>query len=291
MTPDFPTVAEIAADVYTQGTGTAIDGVVLMDPFVVTQLLQYTGPVFLPSADREVGPDEALNYLLRDQYTVDVPDEERADDLALAASQAFVGLLDGALPDPIELARDLGPLTGDRRLLVWSAAPGEQQMIDDVGISGAVPPLDGADGWSFSVSNVGGNKIDTYLDRRAGYQATTDADTGVTTGTIRIELDNTAPAADLPRYLIGNRIGQPDGTNSMWLSVYSPLGLDRLTVDGQEVGVEAGTERGWNVYRVRLDIPSMSTTVVEATVSGTVADPTAEVVTWEQPMEREVQPL
>ena len=130
MTPDFPTVAEIAADVYTQGTGTPIDGVVLMDPVVVAQLLRYTGPVFLPSADREVGPDEALNYLLRDQYTVDVPDEQRADDLALAASQAFVGLLDGALPDPIELARDLGPLTGDRRLLVWSAAPEEQQMIE-----------------------------------------------------------------------------------------------------------------------------------------------------------------
>ena len=73
--------------------------------------------------------------------------------------------------------------------------------------------------------------------------------------------------------------------------MYSPLGLDRLTVDGEEVGVEAGTEGDWNVYRVRLDIPSMSTAVVEASVSGTVADPTAEVVTWEQPMEREIQPL
>ena len=64
------------------------------------QLLRYTGPVLIPSLGREIGPDEALPFLLRDQYTADVPDEQRADGLAEAASQAFDGLIGGALPDP-----------------------------------------------------------------------------------------------------------------------------------------------------------------------------------------------
>ena len=33
--------------------------------------------------------------------------------------------------------------------------------------------LDGADGWGVTVSNAGGSKIDTFLDRRAGYTSTT----------------------------------------------------------------------------------------------------------------------
>jgi hypothetical protein len=291
MTPDFPTVATIASDLYAQTTGKQVDGVIAMDPFVVNQLLRYTGPVVIPSLGRAIGPDEALPFLLRDQYTTDVPDEQRADGLAEAAAQAFEGLIGGSLPDPIALARDLGPLTGDRRLLVWSAHPEEQEMIETVHIAGAIPPLDGADGWAFTVSNAGGNKIDTFLDRRAGYTSTTDAATGATTGTVRIELDNAAPAAGFPRYVIGNRIGQPDGTSTLWVTVYSPLGLDRLTVDGAEVGAEAGTEDGWNAYRVRVDIPPGETATIEATLSGTVADPTADIVTWEQPMERDVQPL
>ncbi|HTH07203.1 MAG TPA: hypothetical protein VL916_15085, partial [Ilumatobacteraceae bacterium] len=211
--------------------------------------------------------------------------------LAEAASQAFQGLIGGSLPDPIALARDLGPLTGDRRLLVWSAHPEEQDMIETVHIAGAIPPLDGADGWAFTVSNAGGSKIDTFLDRRAGYTSTTDPGTGETTGKVRIELDNTAPTEGYPKYVIGNRIGQPEGTSTLWVTVYSPLGLDRLTVDGVEVGAEAGTEQGWHTYRIRVDIPAGETATIEADVSGTVADPTAEIVTWEQPMERDVQPL
>ena len=52
MTPDFPTVAEIAADLYAQTTGRQVDGVIAMDPFVVSALLRYTGPIDLPTLDR-----------------------------------------------------------------------------------------------------------------------------------------------------------------------------------------------------------------------------------------------
>ena len=63
MTPDFPTVAEITADLYAQVAGTEVDGVIAMDPFVVAQMLRYTGPVLIPSLGRQIGPDEVLPYL------------------------------------------------------------------------------------------------------------------------------------------------------------------------------------------------------------------------------------
>ncbi len=291
LAADYPTVAGIAADLYAQTSGHHVDGVITMDPFVVATLLRYTGPVHLQTLNQDVSADNAVQFLLRDQYVVGAADNEiRADGLAEAAALAFQGLIEGKLPEPITLARDLAPLTSDRRLLVWSAQPKEQALLETVGIGGNIPALDGADGWSFSVSNTGGNKIDSFLQRKAAYAATTDPKTGVTTGTVRIELTNTAPADGLPSYVIGNRVGKPKGTSSLLVTIYSPLGLDRLTVDGTVSGVTPGTENGWNTYRLAVDIPPGATVRFDAALSGNVADPT-KVVTWTQPMATEVEPL
>jgi hypothetical protein len=291
LTADYPTVAEIASDLYKQTTGHHVDGVIAMDPFVVATLLRYTGPVHLQTLNQDVSADNAVQFLLRDQYVVGAADNEvRADGLAEAASLAFDGLIDGKLPEPLTLARDLGPLTSDRRLLVWSAQPKEQALLETVGIGGDIPPLDGADGWSVSVANTGGNKIDSFLQRKAGYAATTDPATGITRSTMRVELTNTAPADGLPNYVIGNRVAKPKGTSSLLVTIYSPLGLDRLTVDGTVTGVTPGTEDGWNTYRVAVDIPPGGTVSLQADLSGSVPDPTR-VVTWTQPMASEVEPL
>ena len=107
---------------------------------------------------------------------------------------------------------------------------------------------------------------------------------------MRIELTNTAPAEGLPNYVIGNRIGKPIGTSSLLVTLYSPLGLDQVTVDGAVVGVTPGTEDGWNAYRFSIDIPAGATATIEATLSGKVADPD-QLVTWTQPMADELQPL
>jgi len=148
VTANYPTVGEIAADLYAQTTGHHVDGVIAMDPYVVATLLGYTGPVHLASLGQDVAPQDAAQFLLRDQYIVGAADNDvRADSLAEAASLAFQGLIAGKLPEPIQLARDLGPLTGYRRLLLWSDQPDEEALLETVGIAGRLPVVDGADGW------------------------------------------------------------------------------------------------------------------------------------------------
>jgi hypothetical protein len=289
-TANYPWVGEIAADLYAQTTGRHVDGVITMDPYVVATLLGYTGPVHLASLGQDVAPQDAAQFLLRDQYVVGAAENDvRADSLAEASALAFQGLLSGKLPEPIQLARDLAPLTGARRLLLWSAQPDEQALLETVGISGRLPVLDGADGWSFAVTNLAGNKIDSFLQRKASYSATTDPRTGVTTGTMHIELTNTAPADGLPRYVIGNLVGKPNGTSSLVVSLYSPLGLDGVSVGGTAVGVAPGNEDGWRTYRFPVDIPPGATVTIDATLSGTVAHPD-QVVTWTQPLASDLQP-
>lgn len=291
VTPHFPSVGEIGADLYRQATGREVDGVIAMDPYVLAALLRYTGPIQLATVDQELTADNAVPYLLRDQYVIGADDNEvRADGLAEAASLAFDALLAGALPEPITLARELGPLTTERRLLMWSREPQEQALLERVHMAGQIPPLDGGDGWSVTVSNGGANKIDSFLVRRASYDAATDGSTGETSATLRVELTNTAPAEGLPRYIIGNQVGLPSGTSRLYVSFYSPLALAAVTLDGVSTGLAVGEERGWNVYSGFVDIASGATVTFELRLAGTVDDP-AEIVTWTQPMASPLEPL
>ncbi|MET0325331.1 MAG: DUF4012 domain-containing protein [Ilumatobacteraceae bacterium] len=292
MSPNFPWVGEVASDVYTQTTGRSVDGVIAMDPYVVAALLRYTGPVRLVTLDQELNADNAVPFLLRDQYVLAEDKAERVDALAEAASITFEALLGDALPEPITIARDLGPLAAERRLLVWSADPEEQALLERVHLAGQIPPPDGADGWSFTVTNGGGNKIDSFLERAAGYTSTTDPATGETTATLHVRLTNTAPAEGFPPYVIGNRVGLPSGTNRLYVSFYSPLPLTGVTLDGQPIGLAVGQEQGWNVYSGFVDIPPGDGTAdFELQLAGVLEHPDAEIVTWEQPMGSPVQPL
>ena len=283
MSPNFPWVGEIAADLYAQTTGREVDGVLAMDPYVLAKLVDYAGPVRLTSLDTLLTGDTTAPFLLRDQYVLATDTPRRADALAEAAQVTFDSLLHGTLPDPTTLARDFAPLVGERRLLMWTADPEEQALLERVHMAGRIPPLDGADGWSVTVSNGGGNKIDSFLERKASYQPTTDAASGDTTATLRVELTNSAPAEGYPPYVIGNRVGAPPGTSRLYVSFYSALGLESATLDGEAIGLTSGREEGWNVYSQVVDIPPGGTVAFELRLHGSVAHPD-KVVTWEQPM-------
>lgn len=283
MTPNFPWVGEVAAELYLQVTGRPLDGVIVIDPFVVAALVDYTDGVELTSVPFRLTAANAADFLLRGQYEVAQDNVDRIDALAESARRTFAALLVGRLPDPATLARDLGPLIEERRLLVWTADEAERRLLQRVGLLGEIPPLAGADGWSLAVTNAGGNKIDSYLRRGASYHSSTDGATGETTGTLRVALMNTAPATGLTAYVLGNLVGLPDGTSRLLVSFYSPLQLVRATCDGEPCELSPGEEAGWNVYSRYVDIPSGATTIINLELSGRVDRP-EHVVTWTQPL-------
>lgn len=288
VTPNFPWVGDVAGQLYEQETGTELDGLILMDPYVVQALLAYTGPIELTSVDQRLTSDNAAQFLLRDQYQITLDDNDvRIDALEEAGELTFATLLAGNLPEPTTLARDLGPLAADRRLMVWTTDSDEQDLLRRVDLLGEIPPLDGGDGWSLAVSNGGGSKIDSFLERTATYTSSTDPANGQTTATLRVELTNTAPAGGLPDYVIGNTLDLPQGTSRLYTSLYSPLNLLSATVDGEAADFDADVEAGWRVYSRFIEIGPGQTAVVVLQLGGVLQRPD-HFVTWEQPM---VEPL
>ena len=283
MTPNFPSVGHIAADVYEQVTGTAVDGVIVMDPYVIQTLLSYTDGITLTTVPVKLTSKNAAAFILKDQYAIAQDNPTRIDALDEAAQKTVAALLAGALPDPAQLGRDLGELATERRLLVWTKDPAEQDLLRHTGLIGAIPPAAGADGWSFTVNNAGASKIDTYLQRKASYRSTTDPKTGETTGVLRVQLTNTAPASGLPDYVIGNAVDLPVGTSRLYVSFYSPMELQQATFQGQPVTLSPGHEAGWNVYSQYIELPAGTTATFELHVTGRLEHPD-QLVTWTQPL-------
>ena len=255
-----------------------------MDPFVVSALLRYVGTIELSTLDLDVDADSLLPYLLLDQYVIgDGDNETRVDALAEAASLTFDALLAGALPDPITLSRDLGPLTSERRLLVWSADPEEQALLERVHVAGAIPDVDGADGWAVTVSNGGGSKIDHFLQRRASYEASTDSE--------RRDHGDAARRAHQQRA----RRGLPARTSSATSSACrraraactcrstarSASPVRRSTA--RRPGSRSARRRAGTCTRGSSTSRPASRSRFEVQLAGTVADPT-QVVTWVQPL-------
>jgi hypothetical protein len=298
MSPDFPTVATLVDELYPQSGGQAVDGVVLMDVYTLADLLRFTGPVIVEGVAEPVTAETAADFLLRRQYELFDPADQtgRVDALETMARTMVERLLGGSTTDVSRMVAVLAPRVEQRRLMLWLDDPAEEQVLDRLGVAGALPAIrddDGAiasDGIGLVVNNAVANKIDVFLRRSLQYRATVDPATGAVDARATVTLANDAPAQGLPPYVIGNTIGAPPGTNRMYLSLYTPLDLVWVTEDGALATLGRAEERGWNVYSTYVTLEPGSSVTLEVALRGTVARPdgSTAVHVLSQPL---VQPL
>ena len=292
VSPQFPSTGQVIAELYPQSGGRSIDGVFAADPFAMAGLLGFTGPIRIDGVDGALTKDNVVRFLLIDQYETE--NDERIDLLEEVATQTIGLLLTGSLPGPVQVADTLGPLVDEGRIVGWAADPDEQQYFADIGLTGSMPTIGtsngsddnddndgssasddtagsdsttasgsitGSDGIAVVLNNAGANKLDVYLERELGYDATVDAATGETTATATVTLTNTAPSSGLPDGVLGNYTGDEPGTNRVLVSLYSALPVESATVerpDGStaDVQVAIGEEAGWLTGTTFLVVPS-----------------------------------
>jgi hypothetical protein len=268
VSPDFPTVARVIAELYPQSGGQPIDGVIAVDPAGLAALLRLVGAITVDGWPDPITAENAAQVLLYDQYTR-FEYFDRVDFLGAVAQEAWSRLTTGSLPSPQEFLPSLGPAVRGKHLMVAATRPSEAALLDEAGVAGRMAPVAG-DFLGVITQNAAGNKVDAFLHRRVDYDVKLDPGSGRLTAVAKIVLRNDAPGTGLPDPVIGNFVELPPGTNRTYLSVYSPWQLEGATLAGQPVGLEAATELGRNVYSTAVDIGPGATTTVELRLAGTM---------------------
>lgn len=269
MSPDLPSVAQVIEGLYPQSGGMPIDGVVSVDPYAVAALLKLTGPVSVPGLPFELSSKNAAQFLLRDQYTSFGSNGQRVDFLGEAINAVIHRLKTGNLPKIATIAHTLGPVIREGRLKVESTRGAEERFLRRVGAAGAFDHGSG-DFVGLVTQNASGNKIDIFQHRELRYAVTLDPARDRTTATATITLRNDAPPSGLPKYVIGGSGPNPtpDGESRVYVSLYSPLALQRARLGGAPFALDTSTELGENVFSGFVTIPSHGTITLRIDLAG-----------------------
>ena len=268
LTPDFPTSASFAAEMWRRQYGVAVDGVIAVDPVVLSYILKATGPVELASGDT-VSVKNAVRFLLSDVYEK-YPDNAKQDEVfADAARSIFTALSSGSIDAP-ELLTQLTRGVSERRVLLWNSRPEEQALVADSDFAGELPETNlGATVVGVFLNDATGAKLGYYLDATSRLSVESCA---VEAGEIyrtTIQLTSAVPVDALtslaPAVIGPGTFGVAPAVIRTRVSVYGPVGsaVAAVTVDGAPARSQPEFHLNRPVAQVIVDLdPGQSQTVV-----------------------------
>lgn len=283
ISPDFPSVAEVAADLFEQATGTTVDGVISIDPFVIEKLVGLSGPI--QTEGRSLTGANAANELLVEQYVRYADDEAGREQALLALTDELTSMLFAEPPDPLAFVTELAPLADQDRVNLWLANDPDSEVTGKLGLSGAFPePVE--DLIAVVHQNGGQNKIDSFLERSLAIETVLNPTAGTVEHELTINLENLAPSSGLPdAILASNDQGLATGTNRMILSTYSRHPIVEAQLDGEPIPVEADTEFGVGVYSVVVDLGPGEQATLEFDIAGSITnEQTYDITLGSQPL-------
>ena len=270
--PDWPTDSDVARQIYASVPGVGpTDGVLYADPTALAALLELTGPVDVPGIEDPLDAGNVEQYLYEGQYVQFASDlGQRRDVLGEVARTVFEALTSRPLPPIGELTDALGPVVSSGHLKFVSFDDKAEALFVRTGLAGAWRTDPGADWLSLRSTNLLPNKINWFLRRTMDVETVRDPATGDLESTVTVTLRNLAPGSGLPPYLTGNQDGFPEGTNHDGIALYTPHGLESLTVDGVDTGAQAKKGYGGNIYTVPVVIPPEGQVTVVYHLRGSV---------------------
>ncbi|MFG1608612.1 DUF4012 domain-containing protein [Actinoplanes sp. NPDC049265] len=255
LTPDYPTAASLMRNMYRKRSGVTVNGVLATDPVALSYLLKATGAVKLPQGE-PLTADNAVRVLLSEAYAK-YPEPTAQDAyFARAARATFEALIKGQ-GDAKGMVTQLGRAAGERRLLMWSADPAEQQILAGTVLEGRLPVDDPASPTVGVFLNDGtGAKLSYYLTQTAALTVGACDEDGGREMHLKLTLGSTAPTTGLPAYVTGLALSGNKYTSRTNVMVFSPTNaaVVGITSEGQEIEFGAGIERGRFVAVLTADL-------------------------------------
>ncbi|WP_346116175.1 DUF4012 domain-containing protein [Micromonospora coerulea] len=275
--PDFPTAAALYREMVRRRTGITVDGVLAVDPVVLSYLLKATGPITVPGSSALVA-DSVVRALLSDAYR-DL--DTREQDAYFAASAAAV--FDAFLTRSVDVRSVLSAFdrsVAERRILFWSVHPEEQRVLGNSRLTGTLPEQDTVPTVGVFLNDGSGAKLGYYLRFSASLTVGDCQSDGRRELRLRVAVHSTAPRSGLSDSVTGLALSGDPYTARTFVSVYSPAGGAVLTgrLDGKVGTVGSGTDHRRQVAVARVEVKPGATRTLDVTLlTGKTSAGTAEL--------------
>lgn len=267
MTPDFPTTARLFQELWLQTQGEDFDGVISVDPVVLSHMLAVTGPVNYD--DLQLTADNAVQVLLSDAYER-FPTGEDSDAFFAAITQGFFQYLTTSRWDPTQMLEALKTSAAEQRLLLNLRDDRAQAFVEELGLDGALPS-----------DTVESTQIGTYLNDysvgklefhlRQSVDATCDATARTITTTT--SLSNEIPSTITSRYTLGarnSRFGYPADAMMIDVLFFAPPGAQIVSTEPAAGDVASldrvGSQNGNAALSRLVVVPPGETRAVSSTI-------------------------
>jgi hypothetical protein len=275
FTPDFPTTAQLFQAIFADTTGQSFDGVISIDPVVLSHMLAVAGPVTLNTGE-ELNAENAVKVLLSDSYEI-YPDGATSDAFFTDTAKRVFDHLTAASWDPLEMLDALEQSAEEQRVYLSFTDPAAQALADEFGLDGALKPDNTTQtqvGMYLNDSSVG--KLEYHLSSTVNASCDPAARTITTTMTLHNGITDDIKS----EYTLGWRndnYGLPRTTMMLDVLFFAPPGAQITSTDpavGQVARWErSGVEKGNTALSKTVFVPKNET----VTVSYTVALPQGEL--------------
>lgn len=275
FTPDFPTTAQLFQAIFADTTGQSFDGVISIDPVVLSHMLAVAGPVTLNTGE-QLNAENAVKVLLSDSYEI-YPDGATSDAFFTDTAKRVFDHLTAASWDPLKMLDALEQSAEEQRVYLSFTDPAAQALADEFGLDGALKPDNTTQtqvGMYLNDSSVG--KLEYHLSSTVNASCDPAARTITTTMTLHNGITDDIKS----EYTLGLRNGSygiPDTTMMLDVLFFAPPGAQITSTDpavGQVARWErSGVEKGNTALSKTVFVPKNET----VTVSYTVALPQGEL--------------
>ncbi|WP_030491270.1 DUF4012 domain-containing protein [Micromonospora chokoriensis] len=265
LSPHFPTAATLYREMFRRKTGTTVDGVLAVDPVVLSYLLKATGPVLVPGGV-PLASEKVVQTLLNDSYQrLDVKQQD--DFFAASAASVFDAFFKKNVNPRVLLSAFDRAIT-ERRILFWSARPEEQRTFGESRMAGTLPEQDTVPTVGVFLNDGSGAKLGYYLRPTANLTVGECRSDGRRELRLRVTLRSTAPKSGLSESVLGLGLAGDPYTARTLVSIFSPAGgaVLEARLDGAETALGSGTERRRQVATASVDIGPGVERALEVTV-------------------------
>lgn len=241
LTPDFPAAAEVLIDLWEDGGGAPVDGVIVADTVVFQRLAERAGGLDLPTMGR-LEPDETLRFVGVEAYDAFEDEDERKLVLGAVATSAFAEIVQVFEGDDMAATIEmLAAIADGGHLRIHTRDEAVQEVFQQAGLGGELPSRAGESAGVFA-NNIAGNKVDWFTSRVIEHHVRLLPD-GVVRSTVEATFGNDAPVDGHSRTVLGPWTDQTEAGDNFALVTFTcstSCAVVAAPDDSRDGGVEQG---------------------------------------------------